>query len=242
MKSQEPQVNDTLSRGFASVEEARFSRFNLLPIARNSSRWNLVVAECFRIVELLIKGLSCLAGNVPKANHELDQLLTNLFEHLLSNPGATPLALHVVDDLGEGFAVDLNGGVASILHVSNLGYATYSQLGSSAIFTFSRPETIHIVADGEMVSVSVAERTVSQRAANGMVFRGSFGRADAAAVDELKRLAAALRKHREVSLYHERRYLKEHALEAIGTMEAAFAALAPFIHYEVRERYSGTSG
>jgi hypothetical protein len=50
---------ELLRRGELNIADAAFVRDHFIPAAMESRRWNIVVFEAFRTIELLLKGMVC---------------------------------------------------------------------------------------------------------------------------------------------------------------------------------------
>jgi hypothetical protein len=56
---------EVIARGEESIADANFVRRRFINFAYREHRWNIVVFECFRVVELLVKGIVCLRDMLP---------------------------------------------------------------------------------------------------------------------------------------------------------------------------------
>ena len=63
------------SRGQSNIEDAHFIRENFIPSALKNEKWNVVVHQSYQALELLIKGMTCLTGQIPRKVHELEALI-----------------------------------------------------------------------------------------------------------------------------------------------------------------------
>ncbi len=53
------------TRGQMSVDDATFIRDRFISLAVRGNRWNIVVYEAYRVIELLLKGIICFSGYTP---------------------------------------------------------------------------------------------------------------------------------------------------------------------------------
>ncbi len=81
--------NYDLTVGLLNINDALFIRTNFIPLAVESGKWNLVVSESHRSVELLLSGIIILLGGDPKQKkHNLEGLVQK-YEIYLTEP-STP--------------------------------------------------------------------------------------------------------------------------------------------------------
>lgn len=68
--------NEKFSNGLRNVHDAKFIRDSIVPVAIEHEKWNLVVHESHRSVELLLGGLIYLLGGDPmQSKHNLEGLV-----------------------------------------------------------------------------------------------------------------------------------------------------------------------
>ena len=64
-------------RGQRNILDAIFIRNTVIPAAQTAQRWNIVVFESYRVLELIIKGIICMYGKGPKKTHALGPNISN---------------------------------------------------------------------------------------------------------------------------------------------------------------------
>jgi len=82
---------EAIARGEESIADANFVRRRFINFAYREHRWNIVVFECFRVVELLVKGIVCLSGHAPRESHSIKHVVDDFVKSLLRMRTGAPL-------------------------------------------------------------------------------------------------------------------------------------------------------
>lgn len=93
-------------RGLRSISDALFIKDEIIPRAERESRWNMVVFECFRVAEIMIKAIICLSGHTPRHIHDLDSLLSGLVG-IVDKSGDSPFYIAHLDDRDNWYGVSV---------------------------------------------------------------------------------------------------------------------------------------
>ena len=83
---------DLLLARHAPLGRCRTSAPNLRTPGAGAGRWNLAVFLSFTTAELLVKGITCLAGYPPRSNHNAAHALMRLID-LLERTHRSPFLL-----------------------------------------------------------------------------------------------------------------------------------------------------
>lgn len=77
---------DNRDIGRQNVSDADFVRKKFIAAAMRAKRWNIVVYECFRAAELLVKGIMNLNGHKPPETHDLSTCLRHWLPYANRKP------------------------------------------------------------------------------------------------------------------------------------------------------------
>ena len=89
------ELEKLFSRGHRNIEDAFFVKDVFIPAAIQNKKWNIAVYEAYRVVELTVKGIMCLAGIPPileiqsKYTHSIRKLINRFQSELLRNLGSS---------------------------------------------------------------------------------------------------------------------------------------------------------
>ena len=228
-----PHRLNLLRRGLLNVQDAMYLVHRAIPSTLSDKRWGLVTFNAFTAVELLVKGLTCLAGYTPRENHNVAaqvRRLTDLLKRLPSGPptfltaSVGPAYLYSV--WSDGRRVRLYRRVHDI----------YTQLGASRTLTteLHHPLTLDLtIHDGkvEVSSMSQVLISVVDSTSRGKVRarRHLVSPAASATVASLETIAKELRQHREGALYGTGDYSESDAIRAQASAVQAAALLEEFV-------------
>jgi hypothetical protein len=220
-----------IGRGEHCIADAHFVRKNIVPMAYKAGRWNIVVFECFRVVELLLKGIACLSGRVPKETHDLGRVVDDLVSYLARQHESPPLFASLRSKNNDRYGISLTSRNLS-LYLECAG--SWSLLAVDQ-HQLSSDEIVRLILHVEhfVITVSVDGRPLIRHTdatlAGPFRFRRAFARAPrAASVASLKRLSGKLRLSREAAFFSTREFTRSDAKIAISHMNLALGVSKSF--------------
>ncbi len=232
-------IENLNDRGHSNIEDAHFIREKMIPVAFQFERWNVVVHQAYQAIELLIKGMICLTGHVPRVTHNTDFLIDELFSYVPPNASEVPsipfVVYALVPDSRNGYGVWLYGTtieIAKVVHgiTSVMTHFPLSQdlLRADAILRLGlevKNFTVRLMLDNDQVLALTDASLIGP-----FTLRREFVRQPSKAkVEVLKELGRKLRTNRESSFYSERDYALDEAEEAIRLYDDANAVAACFL-------------
>jgi hypothetical protein len=219
------------TRGEESIADANFLRRNLITLAYRHKRWNIVVFECFRVVELLVKGIVCITGHAPRISHSIEHVVDDLVRIQGRQRNTAPLLVSLVTRGKNRYGVHLTGNTLSLLKEIN---GAWTQLGLST----HRLPTDQLVR----ITLSMQDCAVTASVDGKILFRGTDAslappfrlrreivRAPrAASIAALKTLSRSLLSTREDAFFSTRSFGQREARIAIAKMNLALGATKSF--------------
>lgn len=106
---------ELVTRGEESIADANFLRRNVITLAYRHKRWNIVVFESFRVVELLVKGIVCISGHAPRESHSIEHVVDDLVRIQGRQRTSAPLFVSLVTRRKNRYGVYLTGKTLSLL-------------------------------------------------------------------------------------------------------------------------------
>ena len=85
---------ELIKRGEESIADADFIRRNFVTLAYNQKHWNIVIFECFRVVELLVKGIACISGHAPREAHSIEHIVDESHQDFQRGSERQPTCLY----------------------------------------------------------------------------------------------------------------------------------------------------
>lgn len=224
---------DLLQRGELNIADAAFVRDHFIPAALEQGRWNIVVFESFRAIELLIKGLVCLSGHAPRQSHEIHLLVDDFLKLLATEKNSQPFLYSAVSPSGHAYGIYWDG--TSIQLLKKVA-GSYTVLGSTPNETVSidRLLRIRLDVDGSKVSVhcdgELILQTTDSSIPDATRYSRSFERApDLDRVHKLREAAERLRATREDAYFGTMLFSKQKAEKAVTLMNSALLESRAFV-------------
>lgn len=120
--------NYEFTNGLRNINDASFMREKFIPIAMAGEKWNLVVSESHRTVELLLGGLIFLLGGDPcQKKHNLEGLVEKFEKFLIESKENLPFSIGYYSESGNCYGIGLkNNSVSVYKKINNL----YTLMGS----------------------------------------------------------------------------------------------------------------
>jgi hypothetical protein len=117
---------ELIKRGEENIADVNFIRRNFITLAYSQKHWNIVVFECFRVVELLVKGIVCISGHAPRETHSIEHIVDDLINILARQRTAADLFVSLVAHGRNRYGVRLTTSKLSVLAEIN---GTWTHLG-----------------------------------------------------------------------------------------------------------------
>ncbi len=222
---------ELIARGEESIADANFLRRNLITIAYREDRWNIVVFECFRVVELVVKGIVCLSGHAPRETHSIGHVVDDFLRNLERRRTAAPLFVSLETPAKNRYGVSLTGKTLSLFKEiagvwTQLGQATHRLPADQLV-------RVALTAQRSAVTVSVDGKpllggTDSSLAPPFRMHRSFVRIPRAASIGALKALSGSLLSTRESAFFTTRRFTQRDARSAIARMNLALGATKSF--------------
>jgi len=239
---------ELFNRGHRNIEDAYFVRDIFIPSAFEKQKWNIVVYEAYRVVELVVKGIMCLAGippileNQAKYTHNIKKLII-LFQNELSKVnGRVPYFLALKSPSSDNhYGIEIIGNKAYLyIYVAGLSTELQSPIDLSSISVDGlinlnfhyEDNTLTLIHNNKTLTL----HTDATFGADKLKFEMGFQRIpDNERVNKIAEIGELLLKNRTAAFYSERIYSKEDALTALDNMnEALEASKAFFSSYEAQ--------
>jgi HEPN domain-containing protein len=225
---------DLLRRGELNIADAAFVRDHFIPAAMKSKRWNIVVFEAFRTIELLIKGMVRLYGHEPggRPNHGVHHLIDHFLKMLAAEKNSQRFLYSAASPSGHAYGIYSDGTLIELLkkvHGVYTSIAAWEQMAS-----IDQLLRLRLDVEGSQVSVYCGDElilgTTDSSIPDATRFSRSFNRApDPSKVKILKKAAKQLRKKRTVAFFGEVPFSKRDAEEAVSLMNSALLASRAFV-------------
>jgi hypothetical protein len=222
---------ELVKRGEESIADANFLRRRLITVAYRENRWNIVVFECFRVIELLVKGIVCLSGYAPRETHSIASVIDDFVSNLKRGRTAAPLFVSLEATARNRYGVSLTSKTLSLFKIVA---GVWTSLG----------QTTHRLPADQLVRVALTWRVSALTVSvNGETLLGttdaslvppfkmhrSFVRAPrATAIGALKALSRSLLSTRESAFFTTRLFTQRDARTAIAKMNLALGATKSF--------------
>jgi hypothetical protein len=224
---------DLLRRGELNIADATFVREHFIPVALELKRWNIVVFEAFRAIELLMKGMICLSGHAPRQSHEIHFLVDDFLRLLATDGNSQPFLYSAASPSGHAYGIYWDGTSIQLLKkVAGL----YTLLGSTPTeeVPIDRLLRLRLDVDGSKVSIycggELILQTTDSSISDPIRFSRSFERApDLGRVHRLKDAAERLRATREDAYFGTVLFSKQNAEEAVTLMNSALREAGVFV-------------
>lgn len=222
---------ELLTRGEDSIADANFLRRNLVTLAYRHERWNIVVFECYRVVELLVKGISCLSGYAPRQSHSVEHVVGDLVGNLRREHVPAPLFFCLETAASNRYGIHLTGNAVSLLkeiggNWAQLGYANHRLPGDQLVRVTLSAQNFTVTASVEGETLI---RCTDASLAPPFRQRRRFLRAPrAASIAALKALGRNLLSTREEAFFSTRQFTRREARSAMAQMNLALGATKSF--------------
>lgn len=226
-------------RGLSNIDDAHFTQTNFVPVALEHEKWNIVVYEAHRATELILRGMICLCGQQPDADHDLSRHVRVLEDRLLDAPKSSlPFYTGIFTDRGDALGILLDRGSVTLMRRVR---GTYTSLGHiSAQGRYADPVSVRLEVDGFQISVETDIgyiRTVDS-SLTGPLRRITkrieleSAQARISRMRSLRKIGQRLYKKRNPAMYAEEQFAREDAEAAIADMNAALESLGSLILIE----------
>lgn len=225
---------ELLSRGMRLLADAVHLHSNSTPQALERGRWNLAVFLSFTAAELLVKGITCLAGYTPRPNHNTADALIRLVD-LLERAHRSPFLLTASTRHGISYSLWSDG---STIRLCRAVSGVYTQIGGT------RPPDVHLARITLDLRI---DRNGIAVLSQGVPLLRTTGSVDSEQIrlrrhfvvpESLPRMKAVaerlkdLRSHRESALYATSSYTETqagHARQAVADAMALVEEFAPLV-------------
>jgi HEPN domain-containing protein len=112
--------NREFSNGLRVISDALFVKDNFLPVAIENEKWNVVVSEAHRAVELLMEGLIYLMGGNPRQRfHNLEGLVQKFEDCLAERRSDLPFNIGYYSSNGDAYGIRLRSESISVARKIN---------------------------------------------------------------------------------------------------------------------------
>jgi hypothetical protein len=225
---------ELLWRGELNIVDAAFVRDHFIPAAMKSERWNIVVFEAFRTIELLIKGILCLSGHAPRQSHDVQYLIDDFLKLLAPKKDSQPFLYSAASPAGHAYGIYWDGTSIQLLEKVAGLYTVLASTEWKQMPSIDRLLRLRLDVEGFTVSVYCSDELILQMShasiPDATRFSRSFNRAlDPAKVKTLRRAAERLRATREDAFFGTVSFSKEDAEAAMSLMNSALEASKAFV-------------
>jgi hypothetical protein len=225
---------ELLRRGELNIADAAFVRDHFIPAAMESERWNIVVFEAFRTIELLMKGMVCLSGHVPRQSHEVQYLIDDFLALLTAKRDSQPFFYSATSPSGHAYGIYFDGTSIQLLKKVAGFYTLLASTGTKKETSIDRLLRLRLDVEGFTVSVYFGDelllRTADAAISDATRFSRSFERTpDPVRVETLRRSAEQLRANREAAFFGTVPFSKEDAEAAVLLMKSALSEARAFV-------------
>jgi hypothetical protein len=224
---------ELLRRGDLNVADAAFVRERFIPAAMEAGRWNIVVFEAFRVIELLIKGMVCLSGHEPRQSHTIEALVDDFCKLLARESYSLPFLYSVASPQGNAYGIYWDGASVQLLKKV---WDSYTLLASKPWKAPPIDSLLRLrlkVGDDEISVYSddkVILRMTDATIPNAVRFTRSFQRSpDPTAVQKLRTAAEQLKATRKEAFFGTVIFSKENAEATVEIMQSAVEASKAFV-------------
>lgn len=227
---------ERFERGAKLIDDARFVYEVFIPSAVNAEQWNIVVFECYRASELLVKGIINSMGYEHKQSHKLHKLVHRLQQILQKEKNQVPFIYRAVQPSGNYYETRIRSGYLILLRCVN---GVYTQLGA----TISLPNPYippRLYIEGSSVSVKQGSNKLLSTCDYAMTDNVSYKKKILRPPDEtrlncLNEMVELLLSTREEAFYIERFFKREESVEYAQILTRVFELSKAF---EFTERIS----
>jgi hypothetical protein len=221
-------------RGELNITDAAFVRDHFIPAAMKSERWNIVVFEAFRTIELIIKGIVRLSGREPLPNHEVHRLIDHFLRILAAEKNSQPFLYSAASPSGHAYGIYSDGTSIQLLKKIAGVYTEMASTGMEYMASIDRLLRLRLEVERFEVCVYCGDELILRQSdasiPDATRFSRSFNRVpDPAQVKTLRRAAKQLRKKRTPAFFGEERFVKSDAEEAMSLMKSALEASTAFV-------------
>jgi len=227
---------ELLRRGVLNIEDAVFVRDHFIPVAMKSERWNIVVYEVFRTIELLMKGMVCLSGHEPRQSHELQYVLDDFLDMLAAKENSPSFFYSVTSPSGNASYGVYSDGTS--IELMKKVHGTYTSMGPAMPWKASIDQLVLLRLEVKEFIVSVycgddrlftssTDSTILESEAT--EFSRSFQCPDRAQRRTLRKATEWLRKRRLPAGHGEETFSPGEAKEAVSRMNSALSAVKAFV-------------
>jgi hypothetical protein len=156
---------ELLRRGELNIADAAFVRDHFIPAAMESGRWNIVVFEAFRTIELLIKGIVCLSGHepvVPRAgrNHEVHHLVDHFLKLLEAKTSLQPFLYSAASPRGGAYGIYSDGASIQLLKRIAGSYTSMASTATGQPISIDRLLRLRLDVQGFTLSVYCGDELI----------------------------------------------------------------------------------
>jgi len=232
-------------RGHRIIEDAFFVRDVFIPAAIQSQKWNIAVFEAYRVVELTIKGIMCLAGIFPiienqsKYTHNIRKLINRFQSELRKPESHVSYFLALKSSTGNHYGIELMGNEAYLYKYiydswtqmqSALDISSLAVDGLVSLKLKFKNNTLFLLSN-DTILTSQTDSSMS----GDLRFEMGFQRApDNKRIEQIIEIGELLLRNRTLAFYSEKTYSEEDALSSIANMENALeASKAFFASYQI---------
>jgi len=211
------------------VDDAFFVRDKFLPQALENERWNIVVYEAYRIIELLLKGMISLSGFLYLKDHNLEKVLVDYLQKLSKYDRFLPFSYRLVSKeiIYYFLDMDFSNNIRLLKYKSN----TFTELAGGNFGMISNDDLpsmgLKYVKNSWKFFKDGLEVLSSTDVGN--IDNDSFGlnislpkMLNPERVININNIASELLENREIAFYTEKIFSPEDASEAISKMNKIF--------------------
>jgi hypothetical protein len=225
---------ELLRRGELNITDAAFVRDHFIPAAMKAKRWNIVVYEAFRTVELLIKGIFCLSGNKPdKKNHDVHHLIDKFLTLLEAERNSQPFFYSATSPSGHAYGIYSDGKSIQLMNKVHGIYTSMAAAPREA--SINELLLLELEVKGSTVSVYCGDKLIFKQTDSTIPDATNFSRSfkcpDPAQLKPLRRTAKQLKKKRTLAFFGEVHFSKRDAEEAVSLMHSALSAAKAFVTF-----------
>lgn len=227
---------DRYERGDRLIKDATFIKNNLIPQGLGAGRWNIVVFEAYRVVELYIKALFFFSGYSPRESHELDVIIEDLCALIEREKRNLPFIYSLSATGGDCYGIKFIGNNLKLYkRIANI----YTLLGSAQLSSISADEMVQIKieVDGPNLQVFLSNEAIfcnfhSSLSEPLKLSRTLVRPPNKECIVKMKSLVLMLRETREKAFYSERLFSKQDSNAAIKRMSEVINLSKSFLVHE----------
>ena len=240
-------MNNTLFlQGVQNIDDAVFVRNHLIPLARTHQRWNIVVYESHRAIELTLRAMICLSGHMPPESHDLERHINYLekitpvgFNTLILRDGVTYFRL------GELFGIRI---VSTTVELIEHPYEMYKSHSTCSIPSPLRGMVnVRLIPTAKGVDLFINNEKLLSHGTKAQAehFEGILKilstQEKVRRFRELKKFAKRLYQKRATAFYGEVQYSREDASLAFRDMLLVLHTAEVFYKFDTRDTGSEVS-